>query len=104
MTSPTPALSVAEQPDGALMLAGELDVASAPVLATELFRQVDSGAQQIIIDAAGLRFCDSTGLGLFVEVNRALPGQRGLILRNTSNRVRRLLEITGLAQILTGRP
>lgn len=100
MTSRSPVLSVGELPDGALRLAGDLDVVSVPVLANELNRRIEAGADQITIDAAGLSFCDSSGLGLFVAVNRALPDQRGLVLRNTTPRIQRLLEITGLAGIL----
>ncbi|HEX3815454.1 MAG TPA: STAS domain-containing protein [Mycobacteriales bacterium] len=98
MTSldPSPSLRIDEQPDGVIYLSGELDMASAPQLRTVLQRLIDSGAQRVILDAAELSFCDSTGLGVFVWVNQMLPTDATLVLRNPTERLGQLLRTTHL--------
>jgi anti-anti-sigma factor len=93
---PSPSLRIDEQPDGVIYLSGELDMASAPQLRTVLQRLIDSGAQRVILDAAELSFCDSTGLGVFVWVNQMLPTDATLVLRNPTERLGQLLRTTHL--------
>lgn len=92
----SPSLRIDAQPDGVIYLSGELDMASAPQLKTVLQRLIDSGAPQIMLDAAELNFCDSTGLGVFVWANQTLPADAALVLRNPTERLGQLLRTTHL--------
>ncbi|MCZ4101897.1 STAS domain-containing protein [Streptomyces sp. So13.3] len=104
-----------------LALAGELDLDSEDVLATavaELLRARQDGragngelpAQQdgdtrrsrLVLDCAGLTFCDSRGLGLLLTIRQTLQ-DRGdvLVLADVSPQLLRTLELTGADQVLT---
>ena len=55
---------------------------------------VSSETERLIFDLEGLRFMDSSGIAMFVSVARKV---REVELRNPSAIVRRLFELTGLA-------
>lgn len=84
-----------------IVVSGELDLASAPVLEEELNRAAD-GADLLIVDLRELEFIDSTGLGLLIKANRQAEaaGRRFAIVRGQSQ-VQRLLGVTGIEQRLT---
>src|SRR5882757_863656 len=46
---------------------GELDHHTADVLGEPLGAAVDAGATRLVIDCAGLEFCDSTGLNVLLS-------------------------------------
>ena len=50
-------------------LAGDLDIATAPSLRDELSGVVVQG-DDVVVDLTGLRFIDSTGLGVLVAARR----------------------------------
>ena len=79
--------------DGALVLVGEIDSYTAPVLGERLA----NGSPVEVIDLAGVSFIDSSGLRVLVEAHQAHvdKGAR-LVLRAPSAAVQRLLEISGL--------
>jgi anti-sigma B factor antagonist len=81
-----------------LILAGELDASTAPQLAGLALSLADDGARDIIIDAAGLTVCDSSGLSVFVQVSTRLRARAGrLVLVSLSPAVSHALEAGGLA-------
>src|SRR5205807_10457115 len=49
-----------------LVLAGDLEMTNAPILATVIARLCTDGASEIVLDLGELRFIDSTGLGSIV--------------------------------------
>ena len=88
-----------------VMLAGELDLYSGPVLSRLLEGALASGAQSVVLDMALVSFCDATGLGLLVSAsNRQRDAGRQLSLRATPVLLRRLLAITGLTDALATEP
>lgn len=96
------ALQVEDGHGGGLVVSGELDLASAPRLASALDRQVASGQQDVVVDLSGLAFCDSSGLSVLVDTHRNLRAVgRRLVLRHPSARVQKLLAATKLDQELT---
>ena len=53
---------------------------------------------KMIIDLSEVSYMDSTGLGVFVGVFKALRANEGnLILTGMSDRLKRLFDITGLS-------
>jgi anti-sigma B factor antagonist len=78
-----------------VVLAGELDLSSLPMLAERL-SDVD-GHDDVILDLSELTFMDSVGLGALIRA-RLDADQRGIrfTIRGLHSSVRRLLEITDL--------
>jgi anti-sigma B factor antagonist len=77
---------------------GELDAATAPTLQASLADVVDEAAGRVVIDLAEVTFVDSCGLGALVAVRkRAIEHDVELVLRSPHDRVRMLLDVTGLA-------
>ncbi len=84
-----------------LMLVGELDIASVPILHGAVERLHASTTCAVTIDLSELQFIDSTGLAAIVFAGK-LCEQRGyrfsLIAGPPS--VQRLFELTGLIEVL----
>jgi anti-sigma B factor antagonist len=82
-------------------LAGELDLASTPLLRSMLGQIATDGVQRIRIDLSGLAFIDSTGVhALFGARNICLAHGYEFSLVPGSPSVQRIFEIAGLTTIL----
>lgn len=86
-----------------ISLVGELDPATAPQLDREIQRLLDDGlTERVVLDLSGLTFLDSSGLRAFVTARESLTSRGGeLALRGPSANTLRLLDITGLGEIIT---
>ena len=99
-------LTVEIRPDArtvTLVLAGELDLGTADTLRICL-QQLGDGYDELVVDLEALHFLDSTGLGLLVATRHALAGRDrpgAMVLRNPQGNVRRVLEVSGVDQVLT---
>jgi len=84
-----------------LVLSGELDIASSGVLDTAIAELCTDGARRIVLEMGSLQFMDSTGLRA-VLVGRELCEVNGceLLVGELSPQVRRLLDISGVAEKL----
>jgi anti-sigma B factor antagonist len=60
-------------------VSGDLDLATEPQLRDCLQRVVDSGADRVVVDLAGVRFMDSSALGTLVVMFKALRDNGGLL-------------------------
>ncbi len=79
-----------------VVLSGEADTTSAPLLREVLAEQLDAGARLVTVDASGLSFLDSVSIRVLVLAARALQARHGrLVLARPQPVVARLLEITG---------
>lgn len=104
MTDASPTLSISlrtQQGSGGetvVTAMGELDLATVELVRDELLPAVDRGT--VILDLAGVTFCDSSGLRMLVEAHRRAKA-RGTCLRLAAltTPVRRLLEITRADQV-----
>lgn len=84
-----------------LRVAGDLDMASAPVLMAALEHQLDSGRRYIRVDLSDLAFLDASALAVFVEAHWTFLARRGsLLLDGLSARHRRMVTIAGLGDVL----
>lgn len=83
-------------------VAGEVDVASCGVLRDGLLRIVtDEGFGGLVVNLAGVRFIDSSGIGVLVGVWRAVRATAGgLALAAPAPQARRVLDTAGLTKIL----
>jgi anti-sigma B factor antagonist len=81
-----------------LVLVGELDPHTAPTLRSSIDDAVTDGTTTLLLDVAGLRFIDSSGLRVIISAHKVMDERGGrLVLRAPTDNTRRLLEITGLA-------
>lgn len=98
----TPVRTVAQDEWRALVaLSGDLDIANASQLREELDAHLDAGRRVLRVDAAGVKFMDSTAVGALVAANtrcRELHGS--LILTGVGRPLARLLQVAGLDRIL----
>jgi anti-sigma B factor antagonist len=95
-SSREPVVGLAERGDVlVLSLAGELDLATAPVLRDALRRAVERSPKRLVVDLAEVTFVDSTVLGALVEARSALGGD-AFALAAPGLEVRRALEVSGL--------
>jgi anti-sigma B factor antagonist len=79
---------------------GEVDVATAPRLRSQLVSLVGDGERRIICDLEGVDFLDSTGLGVLVgALKRARTHGGELIMVCTQRRLLKVFEITGLTRV-----
>ena len=80
-----------------LRLSGELDLATV----ADIQRSVDAIAAQapehLVIDLTEVTFMDSSGIALLLEIAQSRPRTE---LRNPTPLIRRVLEMTGLTEIL----
>jgi len=90
-------------PGGAVVtLAGELDVATAPAVEATCLDMLDAyPSPQVVVDVAGLFFCDCAGLNALLHVHRAALARGGWVrLCRASPGLRKVLAITGLVSAL----
>jgi anti-anti-sigma factor len=100
-------VSVAHHPPNTavLILRGSLDIDTAPALKANLNRLVEQPSPRVVVDLAGLDFCDSMGVGVLVTAHsRALERGGWVRLAAPSSFLRRLLDTLGLTQHLSLHP
>lgn len=78
-------------------VSGEIDLTSAPRLDDEVTELIEDATMNLEIDLASVSFMDSTGLRVLLKASKLLTSAGGsLVLRDPSDPVRRLLEVSGL--------
>ena len=88
--------SVRSGHEATVTVRGELDCASAHLLADELGELLRAGTRRIVVDLAEMTFIDSTGLATLVWALRAAREDGGdLVLRAPRRCARKALAITG---------
>lgn len=95
-------VSVSVSPQETIVTAaGEIDMSTVGNLTSAVDEQLAAHPARIVIDVAGITFCDSLGLGSLVVLNRRAQktGTR-LVLRSPSEFLVRMLQVTGVHQTL----
>jgi anti-sigma B factor antagonist len=86
-----------------VVLIGELDVLTAPMLHAQLDALIVDGHRQVRVNASGLTFLDAAGVGSLVEAQQQLRALGGdLRLHNVHGLPLRTLTICHLVTALTG--
>lgn len=82
-------------------LAGELDLYNAETVRAALLAAVERSPQRLVVDLEGVRFIDSTALGVLIEARSKLPDRRSFVLAAPGLETRRALEVSGLDRHFT---
>ena len=82
-------------------IGGEVDMSNADVLRETIDPIVASDVEHLIFDLGELQFIDSSGLTVLLAAAQKIPQVQ---LRNPSAIVRRIVEVTGLGEVLPTEP
>ena len=84
--------------DGAVVvsLAGELDLYNAEEVRAALLDMCNTEPGVLVVDLEGVRFIDSTALGVLIEARSRMPDRGGFRLAAPGLETRRALEVSGL--------
>ena len=87
-----------ERTDGSVVvsLAGELDLYNASTVREALLACCAETPERLIVDLSGVKFIDSTALGVLIEARTRLPNRQSFLLAAPGLETRRALEISGL--------
>jgi anti-sigma B factor antagonist len=77
-------------------LAGELDLYNAHEVREALLECTAEGPERLVVDLSGVKFIDSTALGVLIEARTRMENRRGFLLAAPGLETRRALEISGL--------
>jgi anti-sigma B factor antagonist len=84
-----------------ITLAGEIDAYTAPELKNKFMELAQLSEPYIVVDLTNVSYMDSTGLGVFIALLKAIKSSEGkLKFVGVSERIKRLFDITGLTEIL----
>jgi anti-anti-sigma factor len=85
--------------DGAavIRLSGELDMVSVESVRSVIEAALAAQSERLVFDMSGLEFMDSSGLALLISTTRKV---KAVEVRNPNAIVRRIIELTGLTEIL----
>ncbi len=85
-----------------LYVAGELDIATVPLLKRHLDDMHTAGVREIVFDLHEMSFMGSTGLSLVLAAQaRATAAGQRLLLRRVPSQARRLFELAGVTTLLS---
>ncbi|SDC16965.1 anti-sigma B factor antagonist [Pelagirhabdus alkalitolerans] len=85
-----------------LVLSGEIDAYTAPILKESLLPLTQQEGAEIIVDLEKVNYMDSTGLGVFISALKSSKEySSSLKLVHLQDRVHRLFKITSLDSIIT---
>ena len=82
-----------------IALSGRLDTMTAPELETEIRQSLD-GVDTLALDFADLEYISSAGLRVLLSAHKAMSAKGGLKIRNVSEIVQEVFEVTGFSDIL----
>jgi anti-anti-sigma factor len=99
---PELSISVRREPSEAVVsLVGEIDLSTVGRLSGTISSLLAEPPPRVVLDMAGVTFCDSQGLGTLVVLSRkATMAQSCLVLTNVGDFLLRVLDITGLRPAL----
>ncbi len=84
-----------------IAVAGDLDISNSAKVEAAVTAIAAARPEQLVFDLSGLRFMDSAGIAVLLGAVSLIGA---VSLREPSPAVRRVLEITGLADVITIEP
>jgi anti-sigma B factor antagonist len=75
---------------------GEIDLSTGPAFADHLATLIRGGTRRLLVDLSGVKFMDSSGLGVLLKVKRDLTGEGSSLRLAISADLRHIFELTGL--------
>lgn len=90
-----------------VVVAGEIDAATAPLLREQLMALVDTGVERVVVDLREVTFIESVGLGTLVAARKRLAeGDKNLclVIADDQANVRAPFEITRLDDVFPIHP
>ncbi len=94
--------TTSEGSEARVTLTGELDAHTAPALSEAIAAVLDGGAERLVIDAAALRFCDSSGIQVLVQAReRLVDGGGSVVIEGPQRSVEKVFAVTGLLDLFT---
>jgi anti-sigma B factor antagonist len=82
-------------------LAGELDLYNAQTVRETLLKCCEEAPERLIVELSGVKFIDSTALGVLIEARSRMANRRAFKLAAPGLETRRALEISGLDRHFT---
>ena len=83
--------------EAVLVLTGEIDIATAGSFRDTARRTIATRPARLVLDFAGVTFCDSQGLAALITLNKDIRAAGGrLQFVNVGEFMSRLLDVTGL--------
>ena len=83
-----------------ISLVGELYVEEATELRERLLKEVEKGVCQMVMDVSGLRYIDSSGLGVLIAIHKRCVKKNGAVkIKGLQGDVKELFELTRLNKV-----
>ena len=83
-----------------VILEGRLDTTTAPTLESELKSSLDK-IENLVMDLASLQYISSAGLRVLLSAQKIMNRQGSMVVRNASDDVKEIFDVTGFSDILT---
>ncbi len=83
-----------------ISVSGRIDTTTAPTLEGEIKDSLD-GVQKLVLDIAEVEYVSSAGLRVFLSTHKTMSKQGSMVVKNVSESVKEIFEVTGFADILT---
>ena len=96
-------LNIEKHADGKnleMVLNGRLDTTTAPELEKELKESL-AAVEHLAFDFKGLEYISSAGLRVLLSAQKTMNNQGSMVVRNASDDVKEIFEVTGFSDILT---
>lgn len=81
-------------------LEGRLDTVTAPQLEGEL-KDSYEGVSELVMDIEKLEYISSAGLRVLLSAQKTMNKQGSMVVKNASDEVKEIFEVTGFSDILT---
>ncbi len=81
-------------------LEGRLDTVTSPTLEGELKTDLN-GVEELVFDMEKLQYISSAGLRVLLSAQKVMNKQGNMVVRNASDDVKEIFDVTGFSDILT---
>jgi len=84
----------------AVEVQGEIDVYTSPRVKETINELIDAGHYNMVVNLEGVRYIDSTGLGVLIGALKKVREKNGkIVLICTNPQIKKIFNITGLIKI-----